>query len=49
MQLEADTAPALLRLETKASAVRARFNGAESEALRDAAGIWTIRGKAKAQ
>ncbi len=45
VRLEADAAPAQLRLETKAGAVHALFNGVEGEAVRDASGIWTIRGK----
>lgn len=49
VQLEADATPTLLRLETKAVAVRARFNGTEGEAVCDTAGVWTIRGKANAQ
>ena len=43
VRIEADAAPAVLRLETKASAVQSRFNGVEGETIRDAAGAWTIR------
>jgi len=45
VKIDADAEPSVLKLESKATAVSASFNGTAAETTRDAAGNWIVRAK----
>ena len=45
VKIDADAEPSVLKLESKATAVSASFNGTAAETTRDAAGNWIVRVK----
>ena len=47
VKIDVDAEPSMLKLESKATAVRASFNGTAAETTRDAAGNWIIHTKIK--